>query len=56
MSFFVWFLYAFRAAEKIVSKFMEEIEVEDIKLVADVLGFSSSRDKIRAQEDALEDA
>ena len=54
MSFFVRFLYAFRAAEKIVSKFVEEGEVEDMSLVSDGLRFSSSGDKIRpqAQEDA----
>ena len=47
MSFFVRFLYAFRAAEKIVSKFVEEGELDDIMLVAGGLGFSISRDKIR---------
>jgi hypothetical protein len=28
MSFFVCFLYVFKAAEKIVSKFVEDVEVE----------------------------
>ena len=28
ISFFVCFLYAFKAAEKIVSKFVEEVEVD----------------------------
>ena len=49
MSFFVWFLYAFRAAEKIVSKFVEEVEVDgtwDIVTRWTWVARSSSRDMI----------
>jgi hypothetical protein len=41
MSFFVCFLYAFKAAVKIVSKFGEEVEVDgtwDIMTLAEGLG------------------
>jgi hypothetical protein len=43
ISFFVCFLYAFNAAEKIVSKLVEEVEVDgtwDIVLVIEGLGFT----------------
>ena len=46
MSFFVWFLYAFRAVEKIVSKFVEEVEVDgtwNIMLDVDGLGLDAPR-------------
>ena len=49
MSFFVWFLYAFRAAEKIVSKIVEEVEVDetwDIVTRWTWVARSSSRDMI----------
>lgn len=36
MSFFVCFLYSLKAAVKIVSKFGEEVEVDDIVLVEGV--------------------
>ena len=49
MSFFVFFLYASKAAEKIVSKFVEYVEVDrawDIVYRKELVGFVGEKKKV----------